>query len=244
MQVAPSGVRRSKGTDAVEALRRETGVTLGPDQLWCVQTHQTAIRASARKVAGSLLSGWNSPHSAQAGRPAEVLRERRGDALGAGGITSVVARTILLQTAHDAVRDWLRPGRAVAGVAVTSRGERRRGASARRAWLATAGGSGKLLGGGSVQSRLWSGATRSLPICTPGTRRREWTLWMKHGRGLRHLGARRRQRRRPSGRKRGQRHRPGGVASAELASRTTQQVVPRYGSGEWGTTTAGGQRPQ
>jgi hypothetical protein len=67
--------------------------------------------------------------------------------------------------------------------------------TAQRARLATAGGRGERIGGGNAMSRFRPGQARSKPTCTPGTRRREWNLWTKHGRSLRHLGARRRHQR-------------------------------------------------
>jgi hypothetical protein len=187
MQVAPSGVHRSKGTDAVRR-HRATGTTLATPPRWWRKT-------------------FFSPRS-------------------------------------DAVGVRLRSTQAVAGAAVTSRGERTRGAPARRAWLATAGGSGKLLGGDSVETRLRLGAKRGQPTCTPGTRRHGWTLWMKPGRSLWHLGAQRWQCRKPSGR----RQVSNTVSAVEPARNRRhelrQQVVFRHGPTALSNGSRGRQRQE
>jgi hypothetical protein len=119
----------------------------------------------------------------------------------------------------------------VAGVAVAPRGERKHGASAQCAWLATAGGSG----GSCSAEAAWStgsGLVRSeVYRLYPRYAAAEWILWMKPGRGLWHFGAQRRQRCRSSGRRRGQQHRLGGVASAESASRTIGRSC--FGTSSW-----------
>jgi hypothetical protein len=87
------------------------------------------------------------------------------------------------------------------------------------------------IGGGNAMSRLRSGRSAVQPACTPGTRRREWTLWTIHGSrssALRCMEAVSRGLSRQASRC--QLHRFGGAVSVESAPRSAHTGVPRYGS--------------
>jgi hypothetical protein len=88
------------------------------------------------------------------------------------------------------------------------------------------------IGGGNAMFRLRSGDSAVQPACTPGTRRREWTLWTKHesrSSALRCTEAASRGLSRQVSRC--QLRRFGGAVSVESASRSAHRDVPRYGSG-------------
>jgi hypothetical protein len=146
-RVAPSGVHRSKGTDAAKASRRETGGTPDPDHAGAPRRIR---RLDVLRCAGSRRArspGGTAPkerrpacRSRVRGNGAEARGQPCDDVTGAGGITAVMARILLLQFAPRCGTTRPRLSVAVAGVAVAPRGGRTGGASALHAWPATAGG--------------------------------------------------------------------------------------------------------
>jgi hypothetical protein len=219
-QVAPSGVHRSKGTDAAEASSRATGSTPDPDRT------------------GSLLSRWHSPHGIEARQLVEGLRNGWRHHLGDGADETSSVRTAMLSVLGFGRGSQWRVRRSPLGVSENTvlrhgapgwqqQAEAVGSCSAEAAWST---------GSGLVRSEVY----RLYPRYAAA----EWILWMKPGRGLWHLGAQRRQRCRPSGQRRGQQHRLDGEVSAESASRTTLAGRVSARPAGWGTTTAGGQRPQ
>jgi hypothetical protein len=91
------------------------------------------------------------------------------------------------------------------------------------------------IGGGNAMFRLRSEDSAVQPACTPGTRRREWTLWTKHESRSPALrcteAASRGLSRQASG---CQLHRFGGAVSVESASRSAHRGVLRYDSSSAG----------
>ena len=181
------GVVRSKGTDAAKAPNRATGSGAGsrPDPV-CFST-QDSPHASAWDAAESLLSGRHSPSNRSAGQPVGVFGERQSEAgatlwsevgrwrhrLGGGADQPPPVRSRTLQPSVSAGSGIGRIGARPSG-----RGEH----AAMRAWPATAGGSGRTASAAATRNPapVWQKARCSL-ACTPGTRRRMWTLWTKHG---------------------------------------------------------------
>ena len=127
-------------------------------------------------------------------------------------------------------------------------------ATARRAWLETAGRERVSASAvAELDPRLRSGRERCRPACTPGTRRCAWTLRRKRGRGLRYRLRNTEAASRlvfgSAGACLGRLHGVSGVVlercrQRESASRTAQSGPASVGSLQVGTTTAGGQRPQ
>jgi hypothetical protein len=120
--------------------------------------------------------------SGNARNDAEVQGQPCGETSGASGIASVVARTFPLQSVPGRSRHRFRPEEAAAGTALRLSGrvehavprhsapgwQQQAGAGQRHRWEPRA-------------PRPRSGSDARQPACTPGIRRHEWTLWMKHG---------------------------------------------------------------
>jgi hypothetical protein len=109
-------------------------------------------------------------------------------------------------------------------------------------------------GNANIQAPVWQKA-RCLLTCTPGTRRRRWTLWTKHGSwspALRamHGGGTAAGLRVGHGAGFGKLHGASGCCSGRIRQcASASRIISGhlcFGTfrRRWGTTTAGGQRPQ
>jgi hypothetical protein len=169
--------------------RRRTGQpepTLGPDPIRCASARRTAPAPRRGMLQRARSLNGTAP---RIDRPGNRLgRSGNGGAMqgqpcgaksGAGDTASVVARINPLQSDPDVAdvglgrqrqRQERRPSfgtwrtRSNARLAGNGRWERANG-----------------IGRGIAETQAQPGTTRDLLTCAPGTRRRMWTLWTKHG---------------------------------------------------------------
>jgi hypothetical protein len=184
---APRGVHWSKGTDAAKARTGKPDSTLGPDLIRCASAHRTAPALRCGKLRRACSPNGIAPRMVRPGNRFGTFGERWRDAgatlwsktgcwrhrLGGGADqpTPVQSRTpqnVGLGRPKQ-WQEWRPPlgawrTRSNARLAGNGRWER-------------ANGIGR--GSAETQASVWDNAC--LLTCTPGTRRRMWTLWMKHG---------------------------------------------------------------
>jgi len=257
---ASSDASTSKGTDAVKASGRATGKALGPDRA----VHFGACQPIAsrcgwlwRACSPDGIAPRNNRPGNRSGRSrngAEAQGQPCGEASGAGGTAPVVARTNPLQSDHDAAeagfgrkKQWQdrRPGSRV-GSNTRCFGTSRLAGSSRRERVSGIGGSFA-----HPRPQFWHSreVTVLYPRHTAARLRKKRGSWSSTSLAVYEGGiaADPRVGRRSRFRQalRCQRRSQGGVRQRASASRATSRSSC-FGTARqrWGTTTAGGQRPQ
>jgi hypothetical protein len=170
--------------------RRHTGQpeqALGPDPIRCASAHRTAPAPRCGTLQRACSLDGTAPRTDQPGNRLGSLRnggakqgQPSGAKSGAGGTASVVARINPLQSDPGRFSSRSRPTAGTAGLASVPRDDLNTQQCAPGRQRQVGAGERHRQRQRATRPPVWQTARCSL-ACTPGTRRRLWTLWTKHG---------------------------------------------------------------